>query len=149
MILPCTREHLLEINEDLQQSQIDEAFDSRLLVTDEEWLNSWARSVVVDGKVVACMGIGPLWEGVGQAWALISREGFERHGVAIGRHARRLLAMALDDGYFNRIQATAVETHPRHREWLRSMGFTCETPNGMKCYAPHTHSTSFLYSRHN
>lgn len=78
----------------------------------------------VDGdSVVAIAGILPRWDGVGMAWAWLSR-GWRKH-------ARRITAeiiSAIEASDCHRIEVAVRCDFDRGHRWVKRMGFELETP---------------------
>lgn len=94
-----------------------------------------------DGRVIACAGVVEVWPGRGMAWALVG-EGAGRAMLAIHRAVSGFLIQAP----YRRIEATVDAGFDAAQRWIEMLGFTCETPNGMRGFNPDG-SDSFLYSR--
>ena len=41
-------------------------------------LQNLGRSLTLDGRVIACFGVWPLWPGVARAWSDLSQEALDR-----------------------------------------------------------------------
>lgn len=98
-----------------------------------------AFSAVVDGEIIAALGIIPQWENRAVAWGLIGTEA-RRHLLAIHRAVLRFLEMS----EYGRIE-TSVATHfaEGHR-WAQMLGF--EREGTMRAYTPEGHDCD-LYAR--
>lgn len=80
-----------------------------------------------DGQVVAIAGILPLWNGVGLAWAWLTR--------AWRKHARRITAeiiMNIELSKFHRIELGVKSGFDAGARWAERMGFELETPCARK-----------------
>lgn len=84
-------------------------------------------AAVSDGKVLAIGGILPRWEGVGMAWAWLSR-GWKRHARAITYEVARQLAQAP----YRRIEAAVLREYDNGHAWMDRLGFEMETPRARK-----------------
>jgi hypothetical protein len=98
-------------------------------------------SAVAGDDVLACAGVSEVWEGRAVAWALVS-EAAGRHMLGIHRATAGFLAQAA----YRRIEATVDEGFEAAHRWLRLLGFSCETPAGMRGFNPDGRN-SFLYAR--
>lgn len=78
----------------------------------------------VDGRVVACAGVIPMWNGRGDAWALIARDigakGMHELHYAVLRYIR---ASSL-----RRVEACCDATFEQAHRWLMLLGFSYEGP---------------------
>lgn len=94
-----------------------------------------------NGDVIACIGVLTQWPNYGKAWALLS----ENAGpcmLALTRGVRRWLRFH-NPGRID----TAVDCgFPAAIRWAEMLGFTNETPDGMKGYTPERR-TCFLYAQ--
>lgn len=85
---------------------------------------------LIDGRVVACAGVVPLWEGRADAWALVAQDigplGMHRLHFAVARHLKRFS--------FRRIEAACDASFLQAHRWLELLGFAYEGP--LKAYTP-------------
>lgn len=80
-----------------------------------------------DGSVLAIAGIMPRWDGVGLAWAWLSR-GWRKH-------ARRITAemiTGLETSGYHRIEVGVKAGFDRGARWAERLGFYLETPVARK-----------------
>lgn len=126
-IVPFQVEHLKRIN--LQSSQMD-AF-TRLGDAEEAYLNAsqYAFTALDGDEVVACAGIVDIWQGRGQAWALMSNSIGVRF-VKVHRAVKR----ALDLYEHRRVEMIVDADFAEGLKWAELLGFKCETPDGMPGY---------------
>jgi RimJ/RimL family protein N-acetyltransferase len=91
-------------------------------------LDSYAG--IIDGRVVLCAGLGRLWEGRAEAWALIARDigpkGMHEAHYAVRRH--------LESSTLRRIEAACDAAFLQAHRWLYLLGFKYEGP--LKSYTP-------------
>jgi RimJ/RimL family protein N-acetyltransferase len=110
----------------------------------ENWAEAnegpFAWSAEVDHNVIACGGIGDLWEGVGEAWLLLGKEAV-KHRIALCRVILEKLGGALLR--YHRIQAHARTDFSLTHMFLRKLGFQVE--GLMKAYYP-DRMDAILYS---
>lgn len=92
--------------------------------------DSFALSFWQDEKCMGCIGVvGSLIPGVGQAWALLSKDAGP-HMLAITRYANDLLDLVP----YKRVQTTALCGFKPANRWLvRHLGFSIEA-FVMRCY---------------
>jgi len=103
--------------------------------------NGWAYTGFVNDKPIACIGLLPIWQGRGMAWAYISCEAVGRQFIPIHKAVSRFL----DACYLQRIEMTVdCEFEAGHR-WARMLGFEMEA-ECMKSYRPDGGDCS-LYAR--
>ncbi len=92
-------------------------------------------TAIMDGRVVACAGVQSMWEGRGDAWALIARDigpdGMHEMHYAVKRYLRASM--------LRRIEAACDATFLQAHRWLMLLGFRYEgplakyTPDGRDC----------------
>lgn len=83
-----------------------------------------AYTLVRDGWPIVCCGAAPLWPGRAYAWCFLS----ERIDAALFPQVQKWAKRFLAELPFRRIEAACdPDWAPGHR-WLRSLGFTLETP---------------------
>ena len=102
-----------------------------------------APSVTIhDGKdIVACMGLLPLGESKALAWAFMGRSAADHMTFLF-----KFTAEHLDAAPFRRIEATVVAGFEPGHKWHRMLGYTLETPEGMKMYDEEG-NTHYQYAR--
>lgn len=90
----------------------------------------------IDGRVVACAGMIPLWEGVVRAWAVIGADIGPGGMTSLHRAARRAIAACPA----RRIEIEVVTSFKEAHRWVRMLGgFEREgtmrkyTPDGQDC----------------
>ena len=92
-------------------------------------------------KVLACMGVHAIHPGRALAWSLIAGD-IGRHFQAIHRAARRYLRVTP----YARLEAHVDAGFTAGARWLKLLGFTCETPQGMRGFTAEGR-TCHLYAR--
>jgi hypothetical protein len=120
-VVPCCSNHFREIV--LQESQSDTDFGDELNEDHDAILAVWGRTIVADGKVVACVGVTPKHPGVGEAWGLFAPEISGPLGFSIARIVVENLAALVKRKEFRRIQATCVAKDEREGAFLEALGF--------------------------
>ena len=90
---------------------------------------------LINGRVVACAGVTPIWDGRGEAWALIARD-----IGAKGMHELHFAAKRyLSGSALRRIEAACDASFLQAHRWLYLLGFKYEgplskyTPDGVDC----------------
>lgn len=123
-VVPLIPAHLK--NFDLQEEQL---FVSKYM--DENYMNAVSLGIgytgIVDGKPVACAGILPVNERICSAWALLSKDACH-HLLGITRQ----IVSRLDGLGFARVETTVRHGFKEGHRWARMLGFTNETPSGMR-----------------
>ena len=94
----------------------------------------------VDGRIVVCSGIVPIWMGRAMAWAYLAPDAGQ-HFLAIHREVKRFL----DNCYLQRIEATVDIDFEQGHRWMKLLGFKLEAPC-MRAYRPDGGNCS-LYAR--
>ena len=80
-----------------------------------------------DGNVVGIAGVLPRWDGVGMAWAWLSRK-WRRHARVITDEVSR----TLDAAPYHRIEMGVKIGYDRGEAWAKRLGFYLETPLARK-----------------
>ena len=120
MILPYKPEHLEELL--LQPSQAYmRPFMSDKVYQNALQIEGMAFSAIMDGKVIACAGVLPLWENRGHAWALLN-DNIKTNFVSIHRATARFL----DTCRMNRIETHVDKDFGCALRWMEMLGFECE-----------------------
>ena len=93
----------------------------------EEWFkgseNGYSKTLVVDGRVIGCGGVSKFWDGVGEAWLLVSDKLPEYKWLSV-KVMRIMFDRAMID--FNRIQAAVLASDPVAIRFIEFMGFENE-----------------------
>lgn len=78
----------------------------------------------IDGRIVACAGVVPIWDGRGELWALVARD--------IGKLGMRSLHYGvkrwLGSAAFRRLEAHCDAEFMQAHRWLMLLGFNYEGP---------------------
>lgn len=81
---------------------------------------------ILDNKgTCGCIGIIPIWDGVGEAWALIT-EDLRSRPLLMMRIMKELFASVAATGKFHRIQITVLAENSGYCKWAETLGFTFE-----------------------
>jgi len=102
--------------------------------------DSWTGRI--DGRVVVCAGILPLWPGRSQVWAVIASDIGGAGMLRLTRAVRRFLMLQTA----GRIEATVVAGFEAGYKWMDILGFERETPEPMRGYLPDGRD-AVLYAR--
>ncbi len=118
--IPCCYDHLRDVRvQQVQEMQVGDFSGS------EEVLATHARALVDDGLVLACFGVIPMWDGVGQAWAILSDEVLEDRPMELSRTVKQWLDDIEKREGFHRIQAAVAHNHWAGYRWIKWLGFKC------------------------
>jgi hypothetical protein len=123
----CERRHLAEINY-TQMSETDTA--SVLAMIDalpygKEILHHNARSIEVEGRGIAALGVWPQWPGVGRAWTMLSPEAL-LYPKTLHGWAKATLAAIMERDRLHRVEAVVRSGHTAGHRWVRRLGFRRE-----------------------
>lgn len=95
------------------------------------FLASWdlidtERTAVIrrDGEAVAVFGLGEVWAGLGQAWAMVDHEAAQQHSLWFIRETRRVMNVACHEFGYRQVRAFCF-TYDNVR-WTKLMGFETE-----------------------
>lgn len=82
-------------------------------------------TILIDGEIAGIMGIAPLWHGVGEV-TMIPSELFYKNIKSCVKLIRESLSVGLEAYGLHRIQATTLESCPKHGRFLAFLGFELE-----------------------
>lgn len=99
---------------------------------------------LIEGRVVGCAGVRPMWAGVGEAWAVFSLEALDRPAALFRAAARGLAALENARG-LRRIQATCHADHAAGARFLQALGF--EREGLLRRYGLRGEGNYHLYAR--
>jgi len=88
---------------------------------------------VINDDLVACAGVYPVWDGLGEAWFLASHRIFE-NPITVSRAVRRGLEKIMDENNYHRVQAHVNGEWSNARRWAKLMGM--EEEGVMKKFSP-------------
>lgn len=71
-----------------------------------------------------------MWEGVGRAWALLSKESTSRYALSLHRGVRAALSEIIERDRMHRVEAVVRAGFPAGCQWLRRMSFVRECTMG-------------------
>lgn len=109
--------HAAEIQQREYDAKADEAIAGRMI-----------GLTIFKGKdIVACMGIRPLWRGVGEGWVLTSPLVEECPKFLTAVTLRGLLWLERNQGY-HRIGAHVLVSFTAAHKWAERLGFKIEGP---------------------
>jgi hypothetical protein len=75
------------------------------------------------------------WQGVGDAWMFISKKA-KKTPILIIKKIKAYMLQIIKKEQFKRLHAIVINDFPEGERLMKVLGFTCETPNGMKNYGP-------------
>jgi hypothetical protein len=81
-------------------------------------------SIVADGEVMACGGIGLAWPGVAEAWMTLSPEGAQKPHVLL--EIRKQVREWIETYHLWRLQASAMCAWPKAARFLEWLGMQKE-----------------------
>ena len=124
--IPCELEHVRKVWSQPAQTLQRVSF--------EGWddLPDYGRTLSHEGRILACFGVAPLWEGVAEAWALLSVEVLKDFPVALSRSVWNWLEHIERRESLRRVQASVADGHEAGHRWVRWLGFDYE--GRMACY---------------
>lgn len=105
---------------------------------------TYAIAILIDGRPIAAGGIVPLWEGVGEAWSVLSSEALQVYPVLLMRSFRRYLDNRMKDT-FGRVQMHGSVENEKMLSWARSLGFAnCHL---LRNYGPGASGDYWMFER--
>ena len=141
-IIKYSAEHALLLTPRPEEEILREMGDYKSWATTNEKHSSVALTAVYEDLVLACGGVRDMWEGVGEAWLLLSPEAV-LHRVSIVREIKKHLRDLLNRGTYHRIQAHARMDFSVAHMFLKKLDF--EEEGFMTAYYPDK-MDSILYS---
>lgn len=81
-----------------------------------------AATILIDGRIVLCLGYMQLSPGIVEVW-LIPSIYMEKHAVSIIQDVKAYLNSFAEKFQWYRIQ-TVTQNNDQHRKWMRVLGFT-------------------------
>lgn len=125
-ITPFKKEHLDKINLLFEFSQ-----SAKNNYQHEELVIGYTG--IEDDTILACGGVHKMWDGVGEAWLLVSKEGYEKPKT-VGKYTQYIFQHILEEHGLFRIQASVSAIDSRANRYAEWLGF--EKEGIMKKYAP-------------
>jgi len=80
---------------------------------------------LTNGTPIACGGVMPLWEGVGEGWVVTS-ELVERYPLTFAKTVWRKMKEIIDEMDLVRVQTLVDAEHTVSMKWVERMGFENE-----------------------
>lgn len=131
--IPAEIEDILYIHQDSP----DELNQITTLISntpDVEAIVRWsARSLVIDGQLLAVFGVWPMWPGVGRCWSMLPQESLRRYPKSIHKAVSTELANFIEREKLRRVEAIVFDGHEVGHRWIRRLGF--EHEGLMRAYA--------------
>lgn len=87
-----------------------------------------------DQVVLGCCGIVPLWNGVGEAWTMLSLNARDSFGLTLHRAVKNQLYEIAKKKSLHRVHCHVLENFEAGHRWAKCLGFTYE--GIMKWYGP-------------
>jgi hypothetical protein len=104
--------------------------------------NAW--SALWNGKLIAVGGMIILWEGVGEAWLMLSKDFNGMSNIAVLLGLRKQLNKMVEDNKLWRVQAMVRPDVPKAVEMIEYFGF--EKEGLLKKYCPDG-GDAYVYSK--
>lgn len=87
--------------------------------------NAYAHTLVVDGKILGCLGGELMWAGVAEVWALFDKR-VRDHAFGITKVARDTLDFYERELNLHRLQAAVKPGFHYAYKWAKTLGFAHE-----------------------
>jgi len=107
---------------DVYSIELGYEFDRGLLA---EGHNTVGKTLLSGNKVVAVGGVHIMWDGVGEAWALVSPK-IEGNGIVFARYAKKMFDAIIKDNKLTRVQATIHASDVTAAQFASWLGFESE-----------------------
>lgn len=121
-------------------------------VKNQEGYEKWLKmnelgpgyTILVDGEAVACAGIRVFWQGVGEAWSILSKDKSSQHLKLILEEFGKRLEFVISEMKFRWIEVSLNKNNEKGIRFAQHFGFErkCEKTG----YLPDG-SDAFLYAR--
>tara|TARA_Y100001972_G_scaffold114747_1_gene150674 strand:- start:158 stop:598 length:441 start_codon:yes stop_codon:yes gene_type:complete len=92
---------------------------------DEVVVKNLAFTGVLNGKIIACGGIYPIWNGVGDAWFIGSNVIYE-YPILVTKTVKKYLDELMDLNNFHRVQAYVRHDWQEAQRWIKVLGMQNE-----------------------
>ncbi len=122
--IPFKLEHLEAINMRTMDADMFNMFGSDPAVF-KICEKGYAATYTRNGKIIACGGVYPIWEGVGQCWMIASKD-YMKYWLNVGRYMRLTIDTAAKQFGFKRVQGTVRPDHGVAADFLEWAGFERE-----------------------
>lgn len=139
-LIPFTPDHILAIDTPLLATY---SRDDIYSAAKDHAVRGECYTLSGDGLIVACGGVDVMWEGVGEAWTILSRH-IVRYKKSLHRTTRECLEDIIDCNHLHRVQAHVLSTDATAIRWIERLGFHREGLCGR--YGPHREDY-LLYAR--
>lgn len=133
-VVPYQAEHLMMISLQGNQQHIGPFIDENLAKSLE--IDDWSWTGLIDGEVIGCSGVLPIWQGRGMAWAYLSDKVSGKNFMTVHRAVKKFL----DGCHLKRIEMSVDCRFDAAHRWAKALGFKMEagrmeayTPSGMDC----------------
>lgn len=134
-IEPFQSWHIAEIDAQESQSGLVDDESAKAVSMHQAW------TATLDGKVIACCGIVPIWKGRSMMWSQISKTISPKGMILLTRAVKRVFDLNSD-----RLEAFIADGHEAGHRWIKMLGFTLDTPMPMEKVLPNGED-AYLYSR--
>lgn len=117
-VIPFKKEHVLDI-----KTRFAFSHEGKLSLAQNEGCPAY--TVMEDDEVIAIGGVSLMWQGVGEAWMVVSEKGYSKP-LSVAKYSLYLFNHIQEFHKFHRIQASVAvidETANRFVNWL---GFEIE-----------------------
>ena len=88
-------------------------------------VKNMAFTGVLNGKIIACGGIYPIWDGVGEAWFL-GTDMVNEKPISVTRTVKNYLDVLMSDNNLHRVQAHIRHDWDRANRWIAFLGMQKE-----------------------
>ena len=88
-------------------------------------VDDMAFTGVIDGEIIACGGIYPIWENVGEAWFL-GTDYVNKYPIIVTKTIRKYLKDLMFNNKLHRVQAHVRSDWDRANRWIEFLGMQKE-----------------------
>ena len=130
-IIPYVEEHGQTV---LDTYKLEGFSSKRVSYSSNLYIPGMSFTCVKDDIILGCAGVIPLWDGVGEAWSLISPIMREHFSLTLHRGVTRFLNDLAARGTMHRLHCHVLEEFEDGHRWAKALGFYNE--GVMKAFGP-------------
>lgn len=91
-------------------------------------------SLEVDDQIIGCAGVLPVWNGVGEAWTMLSERVRKEFSLTMHREVRRIMIDVCERKKLHRLYCHVLTSYDAGHRWAKALGFKNE--GTMKYFGP-------------
>lgn len=115
---------LIEPVDETQNSLTSQTRVMEMLQNLDNLPNAHGMTLVLDGRILACIGCIEFSPGVAEVWLFASKR-IKEHPIVFVRHVKHMVEIYAKTFGWHRIQ-TVTKVTDVHRKWMKTLGFVEE-----------------------